>query len=239
MKTVTKILGTHTSTTNIMAFMKYLTPYSGKVDPEGWLESYESAAKAEKWSTNQMLECVGLKLKKKAKDWFSNLTGKAKPKSWEQFLILFLEEFDTENNIAKLYLSTQKKGEKLKSYFTGDYKYLKMHETADKREVAIRYAKAQMDKVNKPLILDPAILRKEKNSFIKEESNKLILNEKSRVDAFIKGLRSKQYKSHFLITKPSTMEEVRRSVIHITRKGQWMDTTIVHGTCKSPPPNLR
>ena len=94
--------------------MKYLTPYSGKEDPEGWLESYESAAKAEKWSTSQMLECVGLKLKKKAKDWFSNLTGEAKPKSWEQFLTLFLEEFSTEdhqNTIAKLYLSRQKNGD--------------------------------------------------------------------------------------------------------------------------------
>jgi len=81
-----------------MAFMKYLTPYSGKEDPEGWLKSYESTAKAEKWSASQMLECVGLKLKKKAKDWFSNLTGEAKPKSWEQFLTLFLEEFSTEDH---------------------------------------------------------------------------------------------------------------------------------------------
>jgi len=91
-----------------MVFMKYLTPYCGKEDPEGWLKSYESAAKAEKWSASQMLECVGLKLKKKAKDWFSNLTGEAKPKSCEQFLTLFLEEFNTEdyqNTIAKLYLS--------------------------------------------------------------------------------------------------------------------------------------
>jgi 2-iminoacetate synthase ThiH len=38
-----------------MAFMKYLTPFSGKEDSEGWLESYESAAKAEKWTTAQML----------------------------------------------------------------------------------------------------------------------------------------------------------------------------------------
>jgi len=53
----------------------------------------------------------------------------------------------------------------------------------------------------------------------------LLLNEESRVDAFIKGLRSKQYRSHFLITKPSTMEEVRRTVIHITRKGRWIHTT--------------
>jgi len=81
-----------------MAFIKYLTPYSGKGDPESWLESCESAAKAEKWSASQMLECVGLKLNKKAKDWFSNLTGEAKLKAWEQFLTLFLEEFSTEDH---------------------------------------------------------------------------------------------------------------------------------------------
>jgi len=209
-----------------MAFMKYLTPYSGKEDPEGWLESYESAAKVEKWTASQMLDCIGLKLKKKAKDWFSNLTGETKPKTWEQFLTLFLEEFSTEdhqNTNAKLYLSRQKKGEKLKAYFTRYYKYLKKHETAVKREVAIRYAKAQADKL-KPLIPDLAVLQKEKDGFIKEESNKLLSNEESRVDAFVKGLRSKQYRSHFLITKPSTIE-VRRTVIHISRKGQWIHTT--------------
>ena len=111
-----------------------------------------------------------MKLKKKAKHWFSNLTGEAKPKSWKQFLTVFLEEFSTEdhqNTSAKLYLSRQRKGEKLKSYFTRYYKYLKKHETAVKREVAIRYAKSQADKLTKPLILDPAILQKEKNSFIK------------------------------------------------------------------------
>ena len=207
--------------------MKYLTPYSGKEDPEGWLESYESAAKVEKWTASQMLDCIGLKLKKKAKDWFSNLTGETKPKTWEQFLTLFLEEFSTEdhqNTNAKLYLSRQKKGEKLKAYFTRYYKYLKKHETAVKREVAIRYAKAQADKL-KPLIPDLAVLQKEKDGFIKEESNKLRSNEESRVDAFIKGLRSKQDRSHFLITKPSIMEEVRRTAIHIIRKSQWIYIT--------------
>jgi len=75
---------------------------------------------------------------------------------------------------------------------------MKKHETAVKREVAIRYAKAQADKSNKPLISNPTVLQKEKNSYIKEESNKLLLSKESRVDAFIKGLRFKQYKSHFL-----------------------------------------
>jgi len=116
--------------------------------------------------------------------------------------------------------STLAKCEKLKSYFTRYYKYLKKHETAIKREMAIRYTKSQADKLNKPLIPDPAVLQKEKDSFIKEESNKLLLNEESRGDAFIKGLRFKQYRSHFLIIKPSAMKDIRRTVIHITRKGQ-------------------
>ena len=130
----------------------------------------------------------------KVKDQFTNLTGEAKPKSWKQFLTLFLEEFsieDHQNTIAKLQLSRQKKGEKLKSYFTRYYKYLKNYETAVKREVAIRYAKAQAEKLNKPVILDLAVLQKEKASFIKEESNMLLLNEESRVDTYIKRLRSK------------------------------------------------
>jgi len=69
------------------------------------------------------------------------------------------------------------------------------------------YAKGQADKL-KPLIPDPAVVQKEKDSFIKEESNNSLLNKESRVDAFVKGLRSKQYRSHFLITTPSTIEEV-------------------------------
>jgi len=63
-------------------------------------------------------------------------------------------------------------------------------------------------------------VQKENDSFIKEKSNKLLLNEKSRADAFIKGLRSKQYRSSFFITEAATIEEVRRTVIYITKKGQ-------------------
>ena len=69
-----------------MAFMKYLTLYSGKEDPKGWLESYESAAKAEKWSASQRFERIDFKLKKKAKDWVNNLTGEAKRKVLETIL---------------------------------------------------------------------------------------------------------------------------------------------------------
>jgi len=89
----------------------------------------------------------------------------------------FLEEFSTkdhQNTIAKLYFSRQKKGETLKSYFTRYHKYLKKHETVVKKEVAIRYTKAQADKLNKLHIPDPAVLQKGKDSFIKEKSNKLL-----------------------------------------------------------------
>jgi len=43
----------------------------------------------------------------------------------------------------------------------------------------------------KPLIFEPAVLQKKKDSFIKEESDKLLFNKQSRADAFIKGLRFK------------------------------------------------
>jgi len=109
-------------------------------------------------------------------------------------LTLFLEEFSTEdhqNTIVKLYLSRQRKDENLKVYFTKYYKYLKKYEAAVKREVAIRYAKVQADKSQKPLIADLAVIQKEKDTYIKEKSDKLLFNKQSRADAFIKGLRSK------------------------------------------------
>jgi len=68
-----------------------------------------------------------------------------------------------------------------KCYFTRYSKNVKKHEIVVKREVAIRYTKAQADKLNKPLISDPAVLQKEKDSFIKEESNKLLLNKESQI----------------------------------------------------------
>jgi hypothetical protein len=95
------------------------------------------------------LDCIVLKLRKKAKDWFTNLSGESKSKSWEHFLTLFLEEFsnnDHRNTVAKLYLIRQKKKEKLKHYFARYSKYIKKHERAVKREVSIRYAKAQSEK---------------------------------------------------------------------------------------------
>ena len=47
-----------------MAFMKDLTPYTGKEDSESWLDSYESVAKVEKWTTSQMLGFVNFKTQK-------------------------------------------------------------------------------------------------------------------------------------------------------------------------------
>ena len=49
-----------------MTLMKYLSSYSGKDDPEIWLESYYAAAESEKWSDDQILECIRLNLKRKA-----------------------------------------------------------------------------------------------------------------------------------------------------------------------------
>ena len=203
--------------------MKYLMPFSGREDPKSWLESYQAAAKSEQWKEPQMLECISLKLKKKAKEWFTNLSAQVKPKTWEQFVTLFLEEFsdeDLQTTLAKCYKISQRKSETLKAYFNRYQKYLKKHDTAVKREVTIRYSKKLMNKsLERPLIPDPAITKKEREDFSNEETAKLSMNEDNRVEAFISGLR--HYRSHFLITKPSTMEEVRQIVLHITRKMQW------------------
>ena len=104
-----------------VSIVEYLTSYSGNRDAKGWLKHYESATKLEKWSTSQMLECINLKVKKKAKDWFSNLIKEAKPKTWKQFLTLFHQKYsieDHENTIPKLYLSRQRKGKNFNIYFT-------------------------------------------------------------------------------------------------------------------------
>ena len=102
--------------------------------------------------------------------------------------------------------------------------YLKKYETAVKRKVTIRYAKGQADNLDQ--VPDPAVFQNEKNSFIKEENNKLLLNKKKgRIDIFINELKSKQHRSHLSIIKLSTIERVKRTVIHIIRKGQWIYTT--------------
>ena len=57
-----------------MTLMKYLSPYSGKDDPEIWLDTYHAVARSEKWSDDQILKCIGLKIKRKAKEWYNNLS---------------------------------------------------------------------------------------------------------------------------------------------------------------------
>ena len=78
--------------------MKYLSPCSGKDDPEIWLDTYHAAAKSETLFDDQILECIRLKLKKKAKEWYNNLSLKEKPKTWDQLVTLFLEEFSNEDS---------------------------------------------------------------------------------------------------------------------------------------------
>src|SRR5436305_11033787 len=100
-----------------MTLMKYLSSCSGKDDP---LESYHAAAKSEKWTDDQILECIRLKLKRKAKEWYNNLSTKEKPKTWDQLVTLFLEEFsdeDIQTSLARCYKITQRKSEFLKKYF--------------------------------------------------------------------------------------------------------------------------
>jgi len=124
--------------------MKYLPPYSGKDDPEIWLDTYHAAARSEKWSDDQILECIRLKLKKKAKEWYNNLSTKEKPKTWDQLVTLFLEEFgdeDVQTSLARCYKITQRKEESLKKYFHRYQKYLKKHDSAVKRDMAIKYSK--------------------------------------------------------------------------------------------------
>ena len=55
--------------------------------------------------------------------------------------------------------------------------------------MAIHYTKMQADKPNKPLILDLIVVQKEKDTYIKEESNNLLLSKVSKVDTFIKRLQ--------------------------------------------------
>jgi len=106
--------------------MKYLRPYSGKGDPEGWLENYEAASRSEKWNDSQMLACISLKLAKRAQEWFTNFASQEKPKEWEAFTTLFLEEFgneDLQTTLARCYRIGQKKSEDLKAYLNRFRKY--------------------------------------------------------------------------------------------------------------------
>jgi hypothetical protein len=78
---------------------------------------------------------------------------------------------------------------------------LKRHERAVKRAVSIKFSTKVETENTKPLTVEP----KERDMLIQAESSKLLLSEETRVDNFVNGLRHK--KSHFLITKPTSMEE--------------------------------
>src|SRR5436190_15312466 len=166
-----------------MTLMKYLSSYSGKDDPEIWLESYHAAVKSEKWTDDQILECIRLKLKRKAKEWYNNLSTKEKPKTWDQLVTLFLEEFsnkDIQTSLARCYRITQKKNESLKRYFSRYQKYLKKHDSAVKRETAIKYSKYAAQPTT-------STNAQTKEQFISEESEKLSMHETIRVETFISG----------------------------------------------------
>ena len=45
-----------------MTIFRHLESFSGKENPDDWLEAYEAAAQAESWEDNRKLLCVGLKL---------------------------------------------------------------------------------------------------------------------------------------------------------------------------------
>ena len=57
------------------------------------------------------------------------------------------------------------------------------------------------------------------------------MSKDNRVDAFISGLR--HHGSHFLITRPFTIDEVREIVVYITRKRLWTSTKSVHSDSDS------
>ena len=205
-----------------MTLMKYLPLYSGKDDPETWLETYQAAAKSEGWKPEQIVECISLKLKKKARDWYYNLSTKEKPKTWEQVISLFLEEFgdeDLQTTLARCYRISQKKSETLKKYLSRYQKYLKKHDSTVRREVANRYIKQLSSKSKSSSSSDETTIEAKKQEFINNETERLAMHETTRVETFISGLR--HYRSHFLITDPSSIEDVRRIVQSITRKKQW------------------
>ena len=102
-----------------MAIFRHLALFSGKEDPDEWLESYEAAAQAEGWKDDKKLLCVALKLHKQAKEWYSTFSTNERPKEWAEFITMFLEEFgddDLQASLAECYRIEQRKDESLKHY---------------------------------------------------------------------------------------------------------------------------
>ena len=80
-----------------MAIFRHLASFSGKEDPDDWLESYEAAAQAEGWDEPKRLLCVALKLRKCVKKWYSTFSANKRPTTWFEFITMFLEEFDDDD----------------------------------------------------------------------------------------------------------------------------------------------
>jgi len=127
-----------------MTIFRHLKSFSGKENPDNWLKVYEAAAQAESWENNRKLLCVGLKLQKQIKQWYFTFFSLEKPKTWLEFITMFLEEFgddDIQASLAECYKITQRKEKSLKHYFNHFRKYLKKHDRNVKREIAIHYTK--------------------------------------------------------------------------------------------------
>ena len=196
-----------------MTIFRHLESFSGKENPDDWLEAYEAAAQAESWENNRKLLCVGLKLRKQAKQWYSTFSSLEKPKTWLEFITMFLEEFgddDIQASLAECYKIAQRKEKSLKHYLNHFRKYLKKHNTIVKREIAIRYAKYSQTSTD---------TTKSKAEFEKEEINKISMQEENRVEAFISDLQ--HYQSHFLITHPKTMQNVKKTTVEIMKWKKW------------------
>ena len=150
-----------------MTIFRYLESFSGKENPDDWLEVYEVVVQVESWENNRKLLYVGLKLQKQIKQWYFTFFSLEKPKTWLEFITMFLEEFgddDIQASLAECYKITQRKEKSLKHYFNHFRKYLKKHNTIVKREIAICYTKHSQTSTN---------TTKSKVEFEKEEISKI------------------------------------------------------------------
>ena len=126
---------------------------------------------------------------------------------------MFLEKFDDDDiqaSLAECYKIAQRKEESLKHYLNHFRKYLKKHNTIMKREIAIHYTKHSQTSTN---------TTKSKAEFKKEKINKISIQEENRVEAFISDLQ--HYQSHFLITHPKTMQNVKKTTVEIMKWKKW------------------
>ena len=95
-------------------------------------------------------------------------------------MVLFLEEYsdeDLQTTLAKCYMIQQRKLENLKTYFKRFQKYLKQHDMAVEREVAIKFSKkiaAKRTEQQTHLFGDLNVLKKERKDSHKQKQQNLI-----------------------------------------------------------------